>query len=125
MKVDNLDAWVQFARTVPVPLAMSERLFIRFQFLPLLKLGIAAFVNPDLQWCGGISEAHKIASLADTFQVPVAFHNYGGPLLNIAPAQVAAAAPNFAILETGRNTIRLCGEERPPERQLSEARGSK
>ena len=107
IQVDNMEALAEFARIVDAPLAISERLLTRYQFLPMLKLGIAHYANPDIQWCGGISEAWKIASLADTFQIPVAFHNYGGPLLNVASAHVAAAAPNFAILETGRNLIRL------------------
>lgn len=105
LQVDNLDAYRQLASQVRAPLAVSERLFTRFQFLPVLQSGIAQVLNPDVEWYGGISEAHKIASLADTFKIPIALHNYGGPLLNVVSAQVSAHIPNAMILETGRDLL--------------------
>lgn len=106
MQVDNLDALARFSRAVKIPLVASERLYHRRQFLPLLQAGIPQYVNPDVEWCGGVTEVMKIASMADTFEIPVALHNYGGPLLNVVSAHVSAALPNVAILETGRDLIK-------------------
>jgi L-alanine-DL-glutamate epimerase-like enolase superfamily enzyme len=105
VQADNLEALEQLRRGTRLPLAVSERLYTRYQFLPLLQRGIPQVINPDVEWCGGITEARKIAALADTFQTPVAFHNYGGPVLNFATAHVAASIPNLMILETGRDLI--------------------
>jgi galactonate dehydratase len=77
----------------------------RYQFLPIMQRKLAQIINPDVEWCGGISEAKKTASLAETFHLPVAFHNYGGPILNVASAHVAAAINNLMLLETGRYLI--------------------
>jgi galactonate dehydratase len=47
----------------------------------------------------GITEVRKIAALADTYYVPVAPHNPGGPICTLAAMHLAAAIPNFFILE--------------------------
>jgi galactonate dehydratase len=48
---------------------------------------------------GGFTEVRKIASLADTYYVPVAPHNPGGPICTAAAMHLAASVPNFHILE--------------------------
>lgn len=105
MQPDNLESWVRFAEKSSVPIALSERLYNRRQYLPFLQAGVPYFINPDVEWCGGITEVTKIGSLADTYQIPVSLHNYGGPLLNAVSAQVSASLPNVAILEIGRDQI--------------------
>jgi galactonate dehydratase len=105
MNPDHLDAYEQLVNQTSIPLMLSERLMTRYQFLPVMQRKLAQIINPDVEWCGGISEAKKIASIAEAFHLPVAFHNYGGPILNFASAHVAAAINNLMILETGRDLI--------------------
>jgi galactonate dehydratase len=105
MNPDHLDAYEHLVHETNIPLMLSERLMTRYQFLPIMQLKVAKIINPDIAWCGGISEAKKIASLAEIFHLPVAFHNYGGPILNFASAHVAAAINNLMMLETGRDLI--------------------
>jgi galactonate dehydratase len=50
------------------PIACGERMFSRSDFLPALQAGIGV-AQPDVSHCGGISEARRIASLAETFDV--------------------------------------------------------
>ncbi|MFH1006396.1 MAG: mandelate racemase/muconate lactonizing enzyme family protein [Candidatus Latescibacterota bacterium] len=107
IKPDNLDAYEQLSKATRLPLIVSERLLTRYQFLPVMQRGIARIINPDVEWCGGISEGKKIATMAETYQLPVAFHNYGGPLLNFASAHVAASTPNMMMLETGLNLLEI------------------
>lgn len=52
----------------------------------------------DVNW-NGLPEAMKMASLAETYDVNVATHNYGGCLGECISAQFAAATPNFAVME--------------------------
>lgn len=49
---------------------------------------------------GGITEVRKIATMADTYYVSVAPHNPGGPIATLASIHLAAAIPNFLVLET-------------------------
>ena len=48
---------------------------------------------------GGFTEIRKIAALADMYSIPVAPHNPGGPICTAAAMHLAAAIPNFFILE--------------------------
>ena len=103
MKTNSPEAFETLARSTRLPVVLSERLLGRHQFLPYLQRGAARVAIFDTEWCGGITEARKIASLADTFQAPVALHNYGGPVLNFASAHVAATIPNLMVQEVGMN----------------------
>ncbi len=81
-----------------VPLAAGERVYHRAGFLPLLQAGLAV-VQPDLSHAGGISEVHRIASLADTFGAHLAPHCPLGPIALAASLQVGFATPNLLIQE--------------------------
>ncbi|MCL7380548.1 galactonate dehydratase [Streptomyces sp. 35G-GA-8] len=84
-----------------VPVATGERLYGRAEFLPALNAGIAV-AQPDLSHAGGISEVHRIASLADTYGVQLAPHCPLGPIALAASLQIAFCTPNFLIQEQSR-----------------------
>jgi galactonate dehydratase len=81
-----------------IPIACGERMFSRGDFLPALQAGIGV-AQPDVSHCGGISEARRIASLAETFDVLFAPHCPLGPIALAASMQVSLATPNFLIQE--------------------------
>jgi len=99
---DNMAAYGQLKQETSIPLCLSERLMTRYQFREVIEQGIAQFVMPDICWCGGISEAKKIATMAETHYLPVAPHNCGGPILHFASLQLAANLTNLFILESVR-----------------------
>lgn len=99
---DNLAAYRELAQATRLPLCLSERLMTRWGFRELLENRAARIIMPDICWCGGISEARKIAVLAETQYLPVAPHNCGGPVLHMASAHLAANVTNLYILETVR-----------------------
>jgi galactonate dehydratase len=99
---DNLAAYRALRQATRIPLVLSERLMTRWQFREVLEQGTAQFINPDLCWCGGISEAKKIATMAETYYVPVAPHNCGGPILHVASLHLAQNLPNLFMLESVR-----------------------
>src|SRR5215211_7118816 len=57
---------------------------------------------PDVTWTGGISELKKIATLAETFYIPISPHDASGPINVMAGAQVMLSVPNFYRLEARR-----------------------
>lgn len=85
----------------PVPIATGERLYGRAEFLPALAAGIAV-AQPDLSHAGGISEVHRIASLADVYGAQLAPHCPLGPIALAASLQIAFCTPNFLIQEQSR-----------------------
>ena len=102
--VDRNDSLMQryLSASTELPLCLSERLMTRWGFRELLQSDTARLIMPDICWCGGISEASKIAAMAETFYLPVAPHNCGGPILHFASAHLAANLTNLYVLETVR-----------------------
>ena len=96
---ENVDALADVRRQITIPVATGERLYSRWDYRELFAKQAADIVQPDLAWVGGISEAKKIAALADTAYVPVAPHNCQGPVAMAATAQFAISTTNFLILE--------------------------
>lgn len=99
---DNLAAYGELAGATRLPLCLSERLMTRFGFRELMENRAARIVMPDICWCGGLSEAKKIATMAETYYLPVAPHNCGGPVLHAASLHLAANLTNLYILESVR-----------------------
>lgn len=56
----------------------------------------------DLSWCGGISEAKKIAGMAEAFQLPVAPHDCTGPVVLVASTHLSLNATNALVQESVR-----------------------
>ena len=96
---ENAKAMVELQKRLVTPIATGERLLSRFEYRELLEGGGCRIVQPDLMHAGGFTEIRKIAALADTWYVPVAPHNPGGPICTAAALHLAAAVPNFLILE--------------------------
>ncbi len=99
---DSMAAYRELKQQTQIPLILSERLMTRWQFREVLESGLAHIINPDICWCGGIGEARKIASMAEAWQVPIAPHNCGGPVLHVASLHLAQNVPNLFILESVR-----------------------
>lgn len=99
---DSLDAYRVIREQVRQPLTISERLFGRWSYSDLLKKNIASYVMLDPAWTGGLTEARKIAILADTHYLPIALHNCSGPVVHAANLHLAAHIPNLYIFESVR-----------------------
>jgi galactonate dehydratase len=97
---ENPQAMVQLQQAMPVPIATGERLLSRWEFRELLDGGGCQIVQPDVMHAGGLTEVRKIANMAETSYVSVAPHNPGGPIATLASIHLAAAIPNFLVLET-------------------------
>jgi len=96
----NFEQYRQLAEATSIPLTISERMAGRMQFLQLLESRAAKYVMFDVTWCGGLSEAKKIAAMAEAFELPVAPHTAGGPLLFYASTHLSTALTNLAIQES-------------------------
>ena len=65
IKMDSLSSLKRYAEASAAPISASETLASRWGFRDLLETGVAGVVMMDLSWCGGLSEARKIASMAE------------------------------------------------------------
>jgi galactonate dehydratase len=102
IRMDSLDLLKQYAPHSKAPICGSEILAGRWSFKDYLETGVAGIVMFDLGWCGGITEARRIAALADAWQLPVAPHDCVGPVVFAASLHFSIWAPNALIQESVR-----------------------
>eukprot|EP00054_Salpingoeca_dolichothecata_P016828 m.99260 g.99260 ORF g.99260 m.99260 type:complete len:276 (-) comp22161_c0_seq3:84-911(-) len=95
----NTKALRDIAQSTTIPIATGERLFTRWQFQEVIEQQACAILQPDLSHCGGISEARRIASMAEPKDMVIAPHCPLGPIALAASLQVDAATPNFLCQE--------------------------
>jgi galactonate dehydratase len=101
---DDLEALARLRAAGPrMDLATGERLYSKWDYVPLLERRLVDVIQPDLCHAGGISECKKIAAMAEAYYVQVAPHNPQGPVSTAAAAHLALAIPNFLILEYVRS----------------------
>ena len=102
---DHVDGLVEVSRALPFPIATGERLVGRWEFRELLEKRAVAIIQPDVSHCGGISEARRIAAMAETYSVAVACHNPQGPVSTAASIHIGFATPNYLIQEVVRADV--------------------
>ena len=90
------------ARSTTIPIATGERLATKYEFARVLAAGAASILQMALGRVGGLLEAKKIAGMAEAHYAQIAPHLYCGPIEGAANIQIAAASPNFLILESIR-----------------------
>jgi L-rhamnonate dehydratase len=73
---DDYWGYAELRRLLPprMLLAAGEHEATRWGFKMLLDMGCCDLIQPDVGWCGGISELIRIADLADSHKVPVVPH---------------------------------------------------
>jgi galactonate dehydratase len=101
----NVDALVEVARALPIPIATGERLVTRWEFREVLEKRACAVIQPDVCHCGGVAELRRIAAHAETCFVSVAPHNPLGPIATAVNVHLALATPNFLIQEVMRADV--------------------
>jgi len=87
-------------RAVATPIATGERLIGVHAFRDLLEKRAASVLQPDITHCGGLSEARRIAALAEAYRVALAPHNPQGPVSTAASLELGFATPSYMICES-------------------------
>jgi L-alanine-DL-glutamate epimerase-like enolase superfamily enzyme len=102
IKMQDTEALAVYAQRSGLPVCASETLATRAQFVELLRKNAVDYVMLDISWCGGLSEAKKIASMAEAFQRPIAPHDCTGPVVFAASIHLSMNAPNAIFQESVR-----------------------
>ena len=92
----------ELARHTSIPVAASERLAARQVFKQWIDKRAASIIMIDLAWCGGLSEARKIANMAEASELPVTLHDCTGPIVYAASCALSATLPNAVYQEMVR-----------------------
>lgn len=102
IRIDSLDLLKQYAGDCQALVCASETLAYKWGFKDYLQTGVAGVAMLDLSWCGGLTEARKIAAMADAWQLPVAPHDCTGPVVWTASTHLSLHAPNALVQESVR-----------------------
>ena len=105
-KMDDVLSLAELRRAAPgVPICASETLGGKVAFRDVLVHGGTDVVMLDLTWCGGLTEARKIAALAEAWARPVAPHDCTGPVTLVASLHFALHAATAIFQEVVRATL--------------------
>jgi L-alanine-DL-glutamate epimerase-like enolase superfamily enzyme len=101
-RLDTVSDLKEYAQHSKAWVCASETLNGAHAFREYLQTGAAGVVMLDLSWCGGITEARKIAGMAQAWHTPVAPHDCTGPVVYMASCHFSLHIPNTLIQESVR-----------------------
>jgi L-rhamnonate dehydratase len=96
---DDLDGYARLSDATKVRIAAGEQESSRFSFLDLMDRGKIDIVQVDVTRCGGLTEAMRIAHLAEDRHKPVVNHSFTTGINLAASLHFTAALKNAFILE--------------------------
>jgi L-alanine-DL-glutamate epimerase-like enolase superfamily enzyme len=102
VRMDSLETLKSYAPHSRAMICASETLAYPHAFRDYLATGVAGVAMLDVSWCGGLSEARKIAGMAEAWQIPVAPHDCTGPVVFMASCHFSLHARNTLIQESVR-----------------------
>jgi galactonate dehydratase len=101
----DVDALAEVARAISIPVAAGERLATAQEFRQLVERRACAVIQPNVCYCGGITQIRRLAALAELALISIAPHNPNGPIGTMVSVHIALAVSNFLILELVRDDV--------------------
>lgn len=102
LRADNHAAYATLQSSTSIPIATGETLTGQRSFRALLDSAAIQVAIIDIGWSGGLTEARKIATLADSYDTPFAPHDCTGPVSFAACVHLALSQPNALLQENVR-----------------------
>ncbi|HRJ71538.1 MAG TPA: galactonate dehydratase [Terrimicrobiaceae bacterium] len=97
---ETIEDIARIQNAVTTPIATGERLVTQHAFREVLERRAASVLQPDITHCGGLSEARRIAAMAEAYRVSLAPHNPQGPVSTAASLELGFATPGYIICES-------------------------
>jgi galactonate dehydratase len=91
--------YIAFRQRTSVPLAIGEACCNKWEFQELIEHDATDYARVDVANIGGLTEARKVAAMAETHYIDLLPHNATGPISNAAAIHLGVAVPNFMVLE--------------------------
>ncbi|MEO9891412.1 mandelate racemase/muconate lactonizing enzyme family protein [Aurantibacter sp.] len=109
----NPGAYQELRRMVDVPFALGEEFSSKWDFMPFIENNIMQYARVDVCNVGGLTEAMKVAAMAETHYIDLMPHNPLGPICAAASIHLAAACSNFSYLEEVNTPVQNMGTKAP------------
>jgi galactonate dehydratase len=97
---ESVDALAAINAAVTTPIATGERLTHLAAFRDLFSARACEVCQLDITHCGGLSEARRIAAVADAYRIALAPHNPQGPVSTAASLEFGFSQPSYVICES-------------------------
>jgi galactonate dehydratase len=98
LRSEHLDGYRMLRRRSAVPLAAGEQLGTKWEFRPLIEGELIDHARVDVANTG-LTEARKIAAMAEAHHINLATHNPLGPVTAAASAHLNLVLPNVSVQE--------------------------
>lgn len=102
---ESVDGLARINAAVTTPIATGERVTHLAAFRDLFAAGACDVCQLDITHCGGLSEARRIAALAEAHRIALAPHNPQGPVSTAASLEFGFSQPSYVICETVHNDV--------------------
>ncbi|MBN8861647.1 MAG: hypothetical protein J0H29_24910, partial [Sphingobacteriales bacterium] len=99
LQIDNLEGYAILAKETDIRIAAGEWQNTRFEFLDLMDRGQIDVAQPDIGRVGGLTEAMRVAHLAQDRGKLIVPHCWKTGIGIAASAHLAAAIPNCPFIE--------------------------
>ena len=73
---DKISSYAAIRERSPIPISGGEHEYTRWGLKQLMDARAVDVLQPDIYWCGGITETLKICAIASTYDLPVVPHGH-------------------------------------------------
>ncbi len=98
----DVEGYLQVKAALPMAIAGGENLRTRYEFKDFIGRRCVDIIQPDVVMAGGITEMHRVASMANAFGILFNPHVWGSPVMIAASLHVASAVPECPPARTPR-----------------------
>ncbi len=97
---ESIEGLAHINASLTTPVATGERFNSLASFKDLFNARGCEICQLDITHCGGLSEARRIAALAEAHRIALAPHNPQGPISTAASLEFGFSQPSYIICET-------------------------
>jgi len=97
---ESVDGLAMINAALTTPVATGERVTSLAAFRELFEKRACEICQLDITHCGGLSEARRVAALAESHRIALAPHNPQGPVSTAASLEFGFSQPSYIICET-------------------------
>jgi len=102
---ESVDGLAAINAAVSTPIASGERVTNLAAFREMFAARAVEVCQLDITHCGGLSEARRVAALAEAHRISLAPHNPQGPVSTAASLEFGFSQPSYVICETVHNDV--------------------
>ncbi len=97
---ESVDGLAAINAAVATPIATGERVTSLAAFRDLFAARACEICQVDITHCGGLTEARRVAALAEAHRIALAPHNPQGPVSTAASLEFGFSQPSYIVCET-------------------------